>query len=89
MSNFVCEKLVEKHGVLINLQQLGGLLGRSPDGLRFTLRGSSELAQKLQAASVRIGRRRLFRTEQIARLIEEGADDAPRPSGALGRGRSA
>jgi hypothetical protein len=58
--------------VLLNYAQLGEVLQRRPDGLRITLlRCQGEWAREIGAARVRIGRRVLFDTEQIARLIDE------------------
>jgi hypothetical protein len=63
--------LVEKWGVLLDYQALSSVMHRSPDGLRLSLaQNGSEWARKVNAAKVKIGRRVLFRTEQIANLID-------------------
>ena len=70
--------LLALYGPIVSTENLARLLGRSQDGLRFTARGNSELAEKLRAARVRIGRRVHYRTSQIAELLESGAAAAPR-----------
>jgi hypothetical protein len=63
--------LVNDHGVLMTYESLSQVLQRSPDGLRLSLaRGGPDWVQKINAARVRIGRRVLFRTQDIADLID-------------------
>lgn len=65
--------LVQQYGVLVTYQQLAEIFRRSPDGLRITLvHPKDEFARTVNAAKVRFGRRVLFRTEEIARMIDEG-----------------
>jgi hypothetical protein len=66
---------------LLTLAQVAELTHRSPEGLRFTIRGKSELAALLRAARVRIGRRVLFRASGIARLLDSGASCNPSAEG--------
>ena len=56
---------------LLSLSQVAEILHRSPEGLRITLSGNNELAQKLRPARVKIGRRVYFRVTDIALLIDE------------------
>lgn len=64
--------LKERYSVLMTLDQLAEILDRSPEGLRISLSTSrSNLAQHINATKVHIGRRIYFRTEAIARLIDE------------------
>lgn len=56
---------------LISLEQVAKILDRSPDGLRITLRGDSDLARRLKPARKRIGRRVLFSVAELARFIDE------------------
>lgn len=64
--------LKEKYSVLLTLDQLAEILDRSPEGLRISLATSrSGWAQSISATKVNIGRRIYFRTEAIARLIDE------------------
>lgn len=67
------EVLTRQHGPLISTADLARLLGRTEQGLRFTVRGDSELARKLREARVQIGRRVHYRTAQVAALLEQGA----------------
>jgi hypothetical protein len=63
--------LTAKWGVLMNYEALAQVMGRSPDGLRLSLtRGQSDWAREVNRAKIKIGRRVLFRTEQIAALID-------------------
>ncbi|EON18473.1 hypothetical protein C265_17307 [Cupriavidus sp. GA3-3] len=64
--------LKDKYSVLLTLQQLAEVLSRSPDGLRISLATSrSDWASHINATKIHIGRRMYFRTEGIARLIDE------------------
>lgn len=64
--------LKERYSVLLTLGQLAEILNRSPDGLRISLSSSqSSWADQINSTKIRIGRRVYFRTEGIARLIDE------------------
>lgn len=64
--------LKERYSVLLTIAQLAEVLNRSPEGLRISLSSShSEWANQINATKIRIGRRVYFRTEGIARLIDE------------------
>jgi len=56
---------------LLSLEQVAQILDRSPDGLRITLSGNSELARRLRPARKRFGRRVLFSVTELARFIDE------------------
>jgi hypothetical protein len=56
---------------LLSIEQVAIVLHRSKDGLRISLSGNSELAQKLRHTRLKIGRRIYFKTAEIARLIDE------------------
>lgn len=56
---------------LLTLTQLAQILNRSPDGLRISLNNRSPVAQDLNAARVKIGRRVFFKTVQIAKIIDQ------------------
>jgi hypothetical protein len=71
--------LIAKFGVLMSLEDLASVLGRSPEGLRVTIRSNSELGLKLREARSKVGRRVRFRTESIADLIDQGASATPQP----------
>lgn len=73
--NSTAKHLVEKYGPLLTLPQLAHILDRSREGLRLTLRGNSDLAQRLGAARLKIGRRVHFKTAVVASVID-GDDQA-------------
>jgi hypothetical protein len=64
------EVLINKFGPLLTLSQVAGLLDRSPDGLRLTIRESNPLGRYLLAARIKIGRRVHFRAKFIANLVD-------------------
>jgi hypothetical protein len=65
------KELVERWGVLLDYQALSSVMHRSPEGLRLSLsQNRADWARQVNAAKVKIGRRVLFRTEQIANLID-------------------
>lgn len=68
-----CENiLLAQYGSpLLTLEQVAKILDRSPDGLRITLSGDSDLARRLRPAKKRIGRRVLFSVAELARFIDE------------------
>lgn len=68
--NQTTELLIEKYGPLLTLSELAEILDRSREGLRLTLRGDSELARKLGAARMKIGRRVHFKTAVVAAVID-------------------
>jgi len=64
------EMLFKEFGTtLLTLDQVARLLNRSRDGLRLTIRGVSPLAQQLQGARVKLGRRVHFRAPEIAKIL--------------------
>lgn len=66
------EFLLKEYGSpILSLLQLSKILDRSPDGLRITMSGNSELAKKLRTAKVKIGRRIFFRTSKVAEFIDQ------------------
>lgn len=68
------EELILTHNggsPLLSLSQVAEILHRSPEGLRITLSGNTELAQSLRPCRIKIGRRVYFRVAGIARLIDE------------------
>lgn len=56
---------------LLSLTQVAEILHRSPEGLRITLSGDSELARSLRPCKIKIGRRVYFKIQDIVRLIDE------------------
>lgn len=62
--------LFDRYGPLLTLSNVAELLSRSPDGLRVSLGRDNELAEKLNSAKKRIGRRVYFQVSAVAELIE-------------------
>lgn len=65
------EMIVGRFGVLLSLDDCATLLNRSAHGLRVTLNGDNELAQRLRPAKLKIGRRVMFRATELAKLLDE------------------
>lgn len=63
------ENLVERFGPLIPLAKLAALLDRSPEAVRMFLRSNSTLAQQMNSAKLKIGRRLYFRTLDVAQIL--------------------
>ena len=65
------KQMIERYGELMTYEQLAMLLKRSESGLRVTMsRQTSNAAEVLGMARIRIGRRVYFRTHKIAEMIE-------------------
>lgn len=62
--------LISQYGPLLTLAQLAGILDRSQEGLRISLRGQSSFSKAVNAARIRLGRRVYFSTTKIAAIIE-------------------
>jgi len=65
------ELLVRQYGVLMSLEATAQLLNRSTDGLRVSLTRDSKIAEKLNSAKVKLGRRVMFKVTAIAKIIDE------------------
>lgn len=63
------KKLIERFGPLIPLAGLANLLDRSPEAARMFLRANSEMAQSINSAKVKVGRRLFFRTVDVAQIL--------------------
>jgi hypothetical protein len=63
------ENLVGRFGPLMPLAGLASLLDRSPEAVRMYLRSDSELAQRINTAKLKVGRRLYFRTMEVARVL--------------------
>jgi hypothetical protein len=61
--------LIKQHGPLLSINQLAGILDRSPDGLRTTLRSSGVWVNKINATRLKSGRRLYFRTVEVADVL--------------------
>jgi hypothetical protein len=63
------ETLIKMYGSLLSINQLAGILDRSPDGLGTTLRSSGEWINKINATRLRSGRRLYFCTVEVAEVL--------------------
>ena len=67
------EILTQKYGVLMNYEQLSAVMHRSAKGIRLSLAHSnSEWARRTNLSKRKIGRRVLFKTSDIASIIDNG-----------------
>ena len=65
------EYLQGKYGPLMSLDALAKILDRAPQGLRVSLNRDNDLANAINAAKKKMGRRVYFKTEKIAQIIDE------------------
>lgn len=65
------ETLIQQYGVLLSLRDCADLFCRSAEGLRVTLAGNNEFANRLRPAKVKIGRRILFKASVISEILDE------------------
>lgn len=65
------ETLIQRYGVLLSLRDCAELFCRSAEGLRVTLAGDNEFANKLRPARVKIGRRILFKASVISQILDD------------------
>jgi hypothetical protein len=63
------ENLVKQFGPLIPLAGLATLLDRSPEAIRMFLRSGSGLAEQINSAKLKVGRRLYFRTSEVAQVL--------------------
>lgn len=67
------EILTTQYGVLMTHEQLSTVMHRSADGMRLSLSSNnSEWAKRINSAKRKIGRRVLFRTVDIAQIVDDG-----------------
>jgi len=64
------QQLTERYGLLLSQAQLAELLGRSADGLRYSLKCPSDLRTRaLKACGRKVGRRVYYPATEVARII--------------------
>ena len=63
------ETLIKRYGPLLSINQLAGILDRSPDGLHTMLRSSGEWVNKINATRSKSGRRLYFRAVEVADVL--------------------
>lgn len=65
------QQLLAEHGPIMNVEATAKLLDYTPGGLLNALHGKSALGIQLAKAKTKIGKRVLFRTSDIARMLSE------------------
>lgn len=63
------QNLINRFGPLMPLAGLATVLSRSPEAVRMYLRSNSELAQHINTAKLKVGRRLYFRTSEVAQCF--------------------
>jgi len=61
--------LLSTEAPLLTIERLAHLLCRTPAGIRTTLHGNTEFADRLRKARVRLGRRVYFRRDLVDQII--------------------
>lgn len=65
------ELLLNRYGVLLSMTDCAALFGRSANGFRIMVASrSSGIAEQLSPAKIKIGRRVMFKTSEIAKILE-------------------
>ena len=66
-------QITERYGLLLSQAQLAELLGRSADGLRYSLKCPSDSSTRaLKACGRRVGRRVYYPATEVAWIILDG-----------------
>jgi hypothetical protein len=73
------ESMLEKHGLLMTMKTLAKELDRTEGGLRMYLRSKSKDAQEFNSTKKKVGRRILFRTVEVAKVLS--SNDEPHKAG--------
>lgn len=66
----IAQWLLDKHGPLMGLADVAGLLGRSPAGVRVGLYSDNETSALLSPAKIKVGRRIYFRTAVVGEALD-------------------
>lgn len=67
--------ILARYGILLDLNQVGDLLHRSPAAIRQAIArgaGIGEALRALRAACIKRGRRLYFRANDLAEIIDKG-----------------
>jgi len=65
------EILIQRYGALISMRDCAELFCRSAEGFRITLARDNDFANKLRPAKIKIGRRVLFKTNVISKILDD------------------
>lgn len=68
-SNYLEDKLTDKYGVLMTIENLAEVLNRSKNGLRITLQQDNEMSRLFNQARQKFGRRVYFNTPEVAQIL--------------------
>ncbi len=68
-SSYLEDKLTDKYGVLMTIENLAEVLNRSKNGLRITLQQDNEMSRLFNQARQKLGRRVYFITQQVAQIL--------------------
>jgi hypothetical protein len=71
----LAQQITERYGLLLSQAQLAELLGRSADGLRYSLKCPSDTnTRALKACGRKVGRRVYYPAAEVARIILGGGE---------------
>jgi hypothetical protein len=71
----LAQQITERYGLLLSQAQLAELLGRSADGLRYSLKCPSDSnTRALKACGRKVGRRVYYPAAEVARIILDGGE---------------
>mgnify|MGYP003607208477 CR=1 FL=1 len=65
------QQLLAEHGPIMNDESTAKLLDYTPGGLLNAIHGNTPLGKRLAKAKTKIGKRVLFRTSDLARMLSE------------------
>jgi len=66
----LAQQITERYGLLLSQAQLAELLGRSADGLRYSLKCPSDSSTRaLKTCGCKVGRRVYYPAAEVARII--------------------
>ncbi|HEY5738805.1 MAG TPA: DNA-binding protein [Gammaproteobacteria bacterium] len=66
----LAQQITERYGLLLSQAQLAELLGRSADGLRYSLKCPSDSStRELKACGRKVGRRIYYPSSEVARIL--------------------
>ena len=71
----LAHQITERYGLLLSQAQLAELLGRSVDGLRYSIKCPSDsTTRELKDCGRKVGRRVYYPAAEVARIILDGGE---------------
>ena len=71
----LAQQITDRYGLLLSQAQLAELLGRSADGLRYSIKCPSDSnTRALKACGRKVGRRVYYPAAEVARIILDGGE---------------